>query len=651
MSISVEVGLLSGKRAFVNASLDEEVGTLNLRAQAVLGVRRGRLLDAFGSILDAGAQIKRARVQNGDSLTLHIALPQVCGNEAAFAAILGDGSVVTWGAARAGGDSRAVQDQLRNVQQIQASRFAFAAILGDGSVVTWGAAKDGGDSRAVQDQLRNVQQIQASAFAFAAILGDGSVVTWGDAAMGGDSSAVQDQLRKVQQIQASEAAFAAILCDGSVVTWGHVRSGGDSSAAQDQLKNVQQIQAHAGALAAVLGDGSVVSWGDADCGGDSSAVQHKLKNVQHIQASKYCHCSTSADYAGVFAAILGDGSVVTWGAAWAGGDSRAVQDQLRNVQQIYATEYACAALLGDGSVVTWGAAWAGGDSSAVQDQLRNVLQIQGSTSAFAAILEDGSVVTWGDAEFGGDSSAVQDQLRNVQQIQATVFAFAAVLGDGSVVTWGEAGGGGSRAVQNQLKNVQQIQATRGAFAAMLGDGSVVTWGHPECGGDSSAALVLSGAAAAASATPAQALQKFETDKEELVTAPANEKAGINGYLFTKPAGFKRLANVLDPSGYVFRNTKDTYFTFATRAEARVNASTEFKVEDFIDDYRNKFVNATGSSFALISGGGQPTRVDEGLGIKYYEVEYVVRTQLGFSFDSLKTLHFITTFGVGKALLT
>ena len=40
--------------------------------------------------------------------------------------------VVTWGVA--GGDSSAVQDQLRNVQQIQASNGAFAAILGDGSV-------------------------------------------------------------------------------------------------------------------------------------------------------------------------------------------------------------------------------------------------------------------------------------------------------------------------------------------------------------------------------------------------------------------------------------------------------------------------------------------------------------------------------------
>ena len=36
-----------------------------------------------------------------------------------------------------GGDSSAVRDQLKNVQQIQASHNAFAAILGDGSVVTW----------------------------------------------------------------------------------------------------------------------------------------------------------------------------------------------------------------------------------------------------------------------------------------------------------------------------------------------------------------------------------------------------------------------------------------------------------------------------------------------------------------------------------
>lgn len=63
MSISVEVGLLSGKAATVTAGLDENVETLLLRAQTTLGVGRGRLLDASGNVLDAHLPIKNARVQ------------------------------------------------------------------------------------------------------------------------------------------------------------------------------------------------------------------------------------------------------------------------------------------------------------------------------------------------------------------------------------------------------------------------------------------------------------------------------------------------------------------------------------------------------------------------------------------------------------
>ena len=61
--------------------------------------------------------------------------------------------------------------------------------------MTWGRADDGGDSSRVRDQLKGMQQIQATGQAFAAILEDGSVVTWGDANYGSDSSAVQDQLK------------------------------------------------------------------------------------------------------------------------------------------------------------------------------------------------------------------------------------------------------------------------------------------------------------------------------------------------------------------------------------------------------------------------------------------------------------------------
>ncbi|CAE7949929.1 unnamed protein product [Symbiodinium sp. KB8] len=344
MSVTVEVALLSGRKVTVEADQEEQVKALKRRARAALGVGNGRLVDSSGSVLDACSTIEVAKLQNGTSLTLQISRLQIQSSDGAFAAILGDGSVATWGRVSDVQDQlkNVQQIQLKNVQQIQATDYAFAAILGDGSVVTWGDADIGGDSSAVQDQLKNVQQIQATRRAFAAILADGSVVTWGDASCGGDSTAVQQQLQNVQQIQATWNAFAAILGDGSIGTCGHFGMGGDSSAVQHQLKNVQQIQATARAFAAILADGSVVTWGCDDFGG----------------------------------------SVVTWGHAGLGGDSSAVQDQLKNVQQI---------------------------------QLKNVQQIQASDDAFAAILGDGS-----------------DQLKNVQQIQETgTGAFAAILGDGT----------------------------------------------------------------------------------------------------------------------------------------------------------------------------------------------------------------------------
>ena len=58
--------------------------------------------------------------------------------------------------------------------------------------------------------------------------------------------------------------------------------------------------------------------------------------------------------------------------------------------------------MADGSVVAWGDHRFGGDTSAVQDQLRSVVQVQATNGTFAAILADGLVVTWGRPELGGD---------------------------------------------------------------------------------------------------------------------------------------------------------------------------------------------------------------------------------------------------------
>ena len=61
------------------------------------------------------------------------------------------------------------------MKKVHFSAGAVAAILNDGSVATWGDVDYGGDSDAVQVQLKNVRCIHDNGFAFAAILDDGSV--------------------------------------------------------------------------------------------------------------------------------------------------------------------------------------------------------------------------------------------------------------------------------------------------------------------------------------------------------------------------------------------------------------------------------------------------------------------------------------------
>ena len=86
---------------------------------------------------------------------------------------------------------------MHNVKAIYSTGSAFAALREDGSVVTWGNPKYGGDSSAVQHKLYNIKVIYSNQYAFAALREDGSVVTWGSRYFGGDSSAVQDKLYNI----------------------------------------------------------------------------------------------------------------------------------------------------------------------------------------------------------------------------------------------------------------------------------------------------------------------------------------------------------------------------------------------------------------------------------------------------------------------
>ena len=239
--IHVNLALMNGHAGLVTFPPSCTVQDVRIKAQHALGKKCLRLITAKNRVLvDPETTLEEVEIEDGECLTALALQPQLAATEDAFAMFChGENPVVACGDADYGGDSSAVRDQLKGVQHIRATpNGTFAAILADGSVVTWRKGKGcGGDSSAVRDQLKGVQHVQATPNgAFAAILADGSVVTWGNELCGGDSSAIQDQLKGVQQIQATHYAFAAILADRSVLTWGHQQRGGDSSAVRDQLK-------------------------------------------------------------------------------------------------------------------------------------------------------------------------------------------------------------------------------------------------------------------------------------------------------------------------------------------------------------------------------------------------------------------------------
>ena len=286
---------------------------------------------------------------------------------------------------------------------------------------------------------------------------------------------------------------------------------------------------NSGAFAAITSNG-IATWGDPSSGGTSASLP---SNISAIYSNEQA-----------FAAIKNDGSVVTWGLAFTGGNSTSVSAKLSgNVTIISSTSLAFAAIKNDGSVVTWGLAMAGGNATATFSSSVNgsyteyevqsvanllnssVTRIYSNESAFAALKENGSVVTWGYIASGGNSSVawwpsdsvVEVRSRassltsNVSSIFSNAYAFSALKGDGSVVAWGDLGSGGNATVTSALdvhgnwtvtegasvegnlgSNVAFVYSSGTAFAALKKNGSVVTWGDRQAGGNSSVVTFLDG---------------------------------------------------------------------------------------------------------------------------------------------------------------
>jgi len=207
----------------------------------------------------------------------------------AWAALKNDGRVITWGDQNSGGNSSvyntttnsytSVASSLTSgVVSIYSNGFAFAALKNDGSVVTWGDDRYGGNSSSVSSSLTSgVVALCASGSALAALKSDGRVITWGSGDDGGNSSSVSSSLTSgVVAIYSNSYAFAALKSNGSIVVWGRSQYGGSGSF-PDWIDNSGFVSVHSNpfSFAALKNDGSVITWGNT---GDYYSVSSSLSS-------------------------------------------------------------------------------------------------------------------------------------------------------------------------------------------------------------------------------------------------------------------------------------------------------------------------------------------------------------------------------------
>jgi alpha-tubulin suppressor-like RCC1 family protein len=354
------------------------------------------MMSSFTAVVSAGAQApgtdrKIRQVVRGDLTYV----------------VRGDGSVLSWGGDRDGGDPVVGKrvDLPGPVRQMAVGRDATFALLDDGQVLAWGTNDRGqfgrgpGSSRTPQNPLRSttpirvplpddVVQIAAAGHHGLAVLRDGTVRQWGEqAGTGGapDATALRPVpgLRNVIKVAAADQHDLALTAEGFVFAWGANNSGQLAQSLEtrrnptpQQVPGLDRVIDIAGAgttnfsfSGAVRADGSVWMWGSDQSAtmGDGSFWANGGPSPEYhetpVQVKGVSGAKTITSGEGHIFVLLADGSVRGWGHDGWGqigvGTAGSYQPlpkrpALTQLSAVYATANSSFAVRGDGTLWWWG---------------------------------------------------------------------------------------------------------------------------------------------------------------------------------------------------------------------------------------------------------------------------------------------------------
>lgn len=381
----------------------------------------------------------------------------------AYAALKSDGTVIVWGPSGFGGDDqsygsaatggsaanawKAKPSTLSNVKCIYANNAAFAALKKDKTVVCWGQAQYGGTDisggsggtawKAMPAGLSNVVSIATTQGAFAALKSDGTVVCWGYAQYGGYDTTI--------------STTSVGLLDISGV-------------ARNLNNNIKAVYGNLYNFLAHKTDNTVFGWGYATATnygiGTLSLMNYTSTIISSITVSKIYPVSIGYYF------IKTNGSIsysVTGTFTTPTGlklTDLTTANTLKELYPMYGYGYGFAALKTDGTVIAAGGELYGGfdltyAQTATSTQykskptdLSNVTYIAAAYGSYAAFTTSRKVIVWGNKQYGGGDandaffvgsttySGMPTDLSNVVVIQGGFYGFTAITTNGKLYRWG-----------------------------------------------------------------------------------------------------------------------------------------------------------------------------------------------------------------------